>query len=50
VKNILCDSYVRVINSATKYLNAEFKEKYFVDEVKTLYQQREKITPRQSNP
>jgi hypothetical protein len=37
----MCDSYVYVINSATKYLNAEFKEdKYFVDEVETLYQQR----------
>jgi hypothetical protein len=41
MKIIICDSYVCVINSATKYLNAKFKEdKYFVDEVETLIQEK----------
>jgi len=37
-----------VINCATKYLNAEFKkDKYFVDEVKTIIKR--KTTPGQPN-
>jgi hypothetical protein len=40
---------VCMINCATKYLNMEFKrDKYFVDEVKTL--NKRKITSGQPNP